>query len=365
VRFDTVNPPGNEEPAIRRLGEFLEQAGIVVEYQRLSENRLNLVARIRGSRSGHLVLCGHIDVVHPGAGSWEVEPFGGVITDGRLIGRGSADMKGGVAAMAQAMADLAGEHFQPKADLILAVTAGEEVDMAGAKLLSSTDLLSGASRIVIGEPTSLDVFRAEKGVFWTRVTAHGRTAHGSMPNLGVNAISFMARLIIRLEEYPFAFEPSDVLGNPTISVNVIDGGVKTNVVPDRCRAEIDMRLVPGQSRADVLGRLKALMEEIRAEIPVRTEVDILQDVPAVETPADDELVQATASIVNEVSGKKPTIGGVSYGTDGAIIAPSLGASMVIVGPGAPEQAHQPNEYVKIEELESAVEIYKGLARRLL
>ncbi|HEV3312107.1 MAG TPA: M20/M25/M40 family metallo-hydrolase, partial [Chloroflexota bacterium] len=251
------------------------------------------------------------------------------------------------------------------ADLILAVTAGEEVDMAGARLMAAGEVLAGTASLVIGEPTGLAVYRAEKGVFWVRVTAHGRTAHGSMPQLGVNAISFMARLIPRLEAYPFAFVESEILGKPTLSVNTIAGGVKTNVVADRCAIEIDMRLVPGQTPDDVLQLLQAIIDEVAADPQVRTTVEILQDVPPVETPASDRLVEVALEAARNAGSAAPDAGGVSFGTDGAILALALGASMVIFGPGGLDQLHQPNEYVEIAQLHLAVEAYKQIARRML
>lgn len=365
LRFDTVNPPGNEGPANNHLGEYLAARGIAVEYQGIGDDRTNLIARLAGSGDEHLVLCGHMDVVHPGVGAWEHDPFAATIVDGRLIGRGAADMKGGVAAMAEALVELADEGFRPAGDLILAVTAGEEVNMVGAKLLESTGIVAGASNLVIGEPTGLDVFHAEKGVIWPRIIAQGRTAHGAMPHLGVNAISFMARVITRLEAYPFPYERNDVLGSPTLSVNVIDGGVKTNVVADRCMIEVDMRLVPGQSREQILEGLEEILRDVIREVPVTVEVEILQDAPAVETAAESPLLAAGVGAVREVTGREPRVGGVGYATDGAFIAPALGADMIIVGPGGVDQLHQPNEWVAVSQLEEAVKVYKAIAREVL
>lgn len=308
-----------------------------------------------------------MDVVHPGETPWESSPFEATLTEGHIVGRGAADMKGGVAAMAVATVSLVRQGFTPRADLILAVSAGEEVDTAGARLMAASGVLEGAAGIVVGEPTGLDVFRAEKGVLWLKVTAHGRTAHGSMPQLGVNAVSYAVHLARLLEEGPFDFQPSPVLGDPTISINVIEGGVKSNVVPDRCSLVVDLRLVPGQSREAVLKRLEGLMREVALEagLPVRTEVEILQDMPPVETSLHDPLLEATIGAATRVRGTEPELKGVSYGTDAAVLCPALDASMVIFGPGSPEQAHQPNEYVDVDDLDKAVEAYMLIAREIL
>jgi len=367
VRINTVNPPGNEEEAVHALAEYLDGYGLEVDIQPLAERRANLIARLRGEQEETgLVLSGHIDVVHPGESRWQVDPFAGEVRDGRIVGRGSADMKGGLAAMAVALTRLAGEGFRPTRDLVLAVSAGEEVDTAGARLLAKSRVLAGARYIVVGEPTGLDVFIAEKGVLWLRIVAHGRTAHGSMPHLGVNAVSFMAEVARRIDSIMNGIEPNEILSMPTVSVNTISGGVKTNVVPDRCEMEVDMRIVPGQTAEGIQATVESLLAEVREAtgLAVETEVAVLQNMPPVQTPADDPLVATTVAAARAVGRHEPRIGGVSYGTDGAVLAPALGANLVIFGPGKPEQAHQPNEFVDLWELDAAAEAYAQIVRNM-
>lgn len=350
---------------MRHLGGFLEDRKVSVEYQRLADGRVNLVARLEGDRERQkLVFSGHMDVVSPGMGDWDCDPFEAREEDGRIIGRGAADMKGGVAAMAVAMTRLASQKAESHLDILLAITAGEEVDTAGARLMASSGVLDSASTLIVGEPTGLDVFIAEKGVLWLKISVHGQTAHGSMPHLGVNAISYMARLVQALESQPFPYQTSPMLGNPTVGVNTISGGVKTNVVADYSEATVDIRLVPGQNRDGTLDELERLFSRIREEsgLNVRTDVQVLQYLPAIETRRDDPLVESVVSAVEKVTGVEPAVGGVSYGTDGAVLAPSTGAAFVICGPGKPSQAHQPNEYVDVSELEQAVDLYEMIGR---
>jgi succinyl-diaminopimelate desuccinylase len=368
VQFNTVNPPGNEEAAMRFLGAYLQDSGLTLDYQLIEPARANLIARLHGTGDvGHLVLSGHLDVVHPGETNWQHDPFAAVLTDGRLVGRGAADMKGGVAAMAVALATLARSGFRPRGDLILAVSAGEEVDTVGARLMAKSGVLAGSTSILVGEPTGLDVYIAEKGVLWLRITAYGRTAHGSMPHLGVNAIAYMARLVTLLQATPFPTKQSSLLGAPTVSVNTISGGVKTNVIADRCTLTVDMRTVPGQNHDELVAETKRLLTTLADEtgLAVRTDVEILQNMPPVETKPDTPLARAVVEAARTVRGSEPAVGGVSYATDGAILAPALDASLVIFGPGQPEQAHQPNEYVAIAELEQAARAYVLIAEQLL
>lgn len=367
IRFRSVNPPGDEQPVAEFLqGKFLD-LGLQVQLQPVAPNRANLIARLPGRGTGHLVLTGHLDVVPSGEQQWEHGPFDADLVDGRVYGRGSADMKGGVAAMVAAAAALAQAGFHPEADLVLAFTSGEETDELGSKAMVDQRSLDGSRWLVVGEPTDLDVFIAEKGMLWVDVRAHGRTAHGSMPSLGVNAVSYMARLIPRLEEYPFPYEESPLLGKPTLSVNVIQGGNKTNVIPDLCTVSIDMRTIPSQSHAAIVDGIRRVAEEVARDFgpELRVEVETVYDGAGVETPADDSLVAATVDVVAAVRGERPAVGGVPFGTDAAILMPAFDLSTVICGPGAPGIAHQPDEWVAVDQLAQAAQIYTDLAMRLL
>jgi succinyl-diaminopimelate desuccinylase len=276
-------------------------------------------------------------------------------------------MKGGVASIATALIALARSGFKPKADVILAATCGEEAGMIGAEAMVNRHSLEGAAYLVVAEPSDLNVFIGEKGVLWLTVRALGRTAHGSMPWLGANAISAIARLILRLEEYPFPWKESALLGHPTLSVNIIQGGNKTNVVPDVCEISVDMRTVPGQDHKAILARVREMAEESAREthVEMRVELEIENDKVSLETERSNPLVNAMFRSVEDVRGAAPLVGGVTYGTDAALLSPGYDIPMVICGPGAPGMAHQPDEHVEVEQLVQAAEIYVDLAQRLL
>jgi succinyl-diaminopimelate desuccinylase len=367
VRFRSVNPPGNEGEVADYLAGRLRALGLQAEIQVVQEGRANVIARLRGGDAPPLVFTGHLDVVPPGGQPWEHDPFAAEMANGRMYGRGTADMKGGVAAIVTAMAALARAGFQPVGDIILAATCGEEAGMLGAIAMVNAASLPSGGRLVVAEPTDLNVFHGEKGVLWLKVRALGRTAHGSMPWLGANAISAIARLIPQLEAYPFPFEESPLLGKPSLSVNVISGGNKTNVVPDVCEIEVDMRTVPTQSHAELVDHVHRLAEDVAREVhpDIRIEVEVDQDVVALETDRHHELVEATIESVRAVRGRDPEVGGVTYGTDGAHLGPGFSMPVVICGPGANGMAHQPDEYVEVEQLVHAAEIYVDLARRLM
>lgn len=367
IRFRSVNPPGNEQPVAEFLAGHLGDLGLEAEIQPVEVGRTQVIGRLPGQGDGHLVFTGHLDVVPPGGQEWTHDPFAADLEDGRIYGRGSADMKGGVAAMVAAMAALKAAGFQPRADVILAATAGEEAGMIGAGLMVKRRSLEGSRYLVVGEPSDLDIFISEKGVLWLDITALGRTAHGSMPNKGVNAVSYMARLISRLEVHPFPFEESALLGMPTLSVNIINGGNKVNVIPDVCTISVDMRTVPGQDHQDIAARIRSLAEEVGNEFhdELRVQVEVVSDKPPLETNPQDALVHAMVQSATAVRGATPPVCGVTYGTDAAYLGPGFGMPMVICGPGAPGMAHQPDEWVEVEQLVQAAGIYANLAQRLL
>ena len=367
VRFPSVNPPGDEQEVAEFLGGRMSDLGLEVELQPFAPKRANVIGRLRGAGAGHLVITGHLDVVPTGGQEWRHAPFAAELAGGRLYGRGSCDMKGGVAAMVAASAALKRGGFRPKADLILACTAGEEAGMQGALAMVERRSLQGSRYLVVAEPSDLNVYIGEKGVLWLRIRALGRTAHGSMPWLGVNAVSYMARLILRLEDYPFRWRESALLGRPSLSVNVIQGGNKINVIPDLCQLEVDMRTVPGQDHGEMLRQVVSAAEEVASEYhpELRVEVDVDNDKTPLQTDRSEPLVDAAVASVRAVRRVAPEVSGVAYATDAACLAPGFNLPMVICGPGAPGMAHQPDEYVEVEQLVQAAEIYADLARRLL
>jgi succinyl-diaminopimelate desuccinylase len=367
IGMRSVNPPGDERPVAEYLVDVAGRHGLQAELQPLDEGRANCLVRLPGGDAPSLVFSGHLDVVPPGEQPWDHDPFGADVENGRIYGRGSADMKGGVASILAAMIGLQKAGFRPSGDVVLAATAGEEAGLYGAKAMVDGRSLAGAGHLVVAEASNLNVFVAEKGVLWMDVHYYGRTAHGSMPWLGVNAVSAMARLIPVLESYPFHFEESPSLGSPTLSVNMIDGGNKTNVVPDHCRIVLDMRTVPSQNHQELVAEVRRQAEAVAQSVSgeVRVDITVDQDNRAVETDPHLPLVEALVASVRSVTGRQPELRGVTYATDGAVLAPGFDIPMMICGPGTPGIIHQPDEYVEIEQLVQATAIYADLSRRLL
>jgi succinyl-diaminopimelate desuccinylase len=252
-----------------------------------------------------------------------------------------------------------------RGDLALALTAGEEVDCIGANLLVRQGLLMGAGSLIIAEPTDMDVCIAEKGAMWIEAIIRGKAAHGSSPHLGQNAIIPMADFVQKVARLSHPFFTHPLLGGSTMNIGTIEGGFRTNVVPDLCRLTIDFRTVPGQDHQHMYRMVRELMEEAAGNAGVEWEVNMIADRLPVDTPADDPFVKLFAEAAQHVLKREPSICGVSYFTDGAILSQALQVPMVICGPGEAAVAHQANESVKIDNLRLAARTYAMAAASLL
>jgi succinyl-diaminopimelate desuccinylase len=244
LAFDTVNPPGMERACARHLGAILEAAGFHTGYHEYAEGRTSLIARIGNGDGKPICFTGHMDVVPLGAAKWSHQPFAGETDGDRLFGRGSTDMKGGIAAFIAAAVELA-PKLAGGPGLVLVITAGEEVGCEGARFLADHKLLGEAGAIVVAEPTANYPYVGHKGLCWFEIETRGVTAHGSMPEVGDNAILRMARVIGDLEHFHFPVDGHAVMGKPTLNVGTIAGGLNTNSVPDRACITVDTRTVPG------------------------------------------------------------------------------------------------------------------------
>ena len=368
IRARSVNPPGDEQAVVDVLARRAEGWGLRPRLVEVAPGRPNLLLDLAGTGERPAVmLSGHSDTVPPGEVAWEHDPFSGDLVDGDVWGRGTTDMKSGVAAMLVAVAALGRRGWRPKGEVRLAVTVGEEVDCCGARHLRDSGGLDGVGWIVIGEPTNLDVVAAHRGAIWLQVVARGKTAHGSMPHLGVNAITHVMELLRWLgERWPnVPYTPHSLLAPPTMNVGTIAGGVKTNVVPDSCVATVDLRTLPGQDHDVIVQEVRDMAAELASTVPdLAFEVNVGNDMPPVETPVGHPLVQEMAAAVADVTGSKPTIRGATYYTDGGMWV-ERGVPMVIFGPGDDKLAHQPNERVPTSQVVQATRGYIAVLERLL
>ena len=367
VRINSVNPPGAESEIAEFVAQYLRKAGLEAEIVQHTLQRASVLARIRGSGELPGVLfSAHLDTVPVGVEKWNHDPFAGELSEGKIWGRGAADMKGGLAAVMLAAKALAQARLTLRGDVILALTADEEVNGLGAIALSERRDLQPLQAILVAEPSGNEIFIAEKGILWLEIVTRGKTAHGSMPELGRNAVMMMVKLLAELEKLSVPFEPHPLLGGFSLSVNSVSGGIKANVVPDYCIATVDMRTVPGQDHADIFRQIEALIADLARRDPeFFGEAKVINDWPAIVTAADEPVVRRFNDALAAVTGHHSALKGVRYYTDAAALVPALGAPMLICGPGEAGMAHQPEEYVAVDKLVEAARIYTWAAFKLL
>jgi succinyl-diaminopimelate desuccinylase len=307
------------------------------------------------------VYCGHLDTVPAGARGWTTGPFIGEVRDGHVWGRGAVDMKGGLAAMLASLVALRDERLP--GDLVLAAVVGEEVDCAGSRHLDGTDALDGAGWLVVGEPTGLDLVIAHKGAIRVEIVVHGRAAHGAHPERGANAVVAMARLIAGLEVFGADAPTHPLLGAPTASVNTVHGGTAINVVPEGCRAVVDIRTVPGVDVDAVLATIDGAAEPVRGG-GIEVDVRLMHVRSPVSTAPDHPLVETAQRVAaDSLDGPRPVRGAAFY-SDASVLAPSRGLPTLLFGPGAQELMHQPDERVAVAELHRAQRFLTALPTAL-
>jgi succinyl-diaminopimelate desuccinylase len=360
LSLNTINPPGDERECAYYLGSLLEGAGFEARFYEFAEKRTTLIAWLPGS-GDKLPICftGHLDTVPLGANPWSRDPFAGERDGDKLYGRGSSDMKSGVAAITLMALRLAHFH-ERKAGIKLIFTAGEETTCEGALHIAGLGGVIGeAGALVAGEPTSNAPWVAHKGCVRFMLKTQGVAAHASMPEKGVNAIYKAAEIIKKLEKFEFGTPPHPLLGAPTLTVSTIAGGTAINVVPEEALIGVDIRTLPGQDENDVRRKLEA---ELGPDVIIQR----LNGAPSVATDPGHPWVQEVFEVMEGLSNKRPVPAGATYFTDASVLTPALGdPPTLIMGPGEPEMAHRTDEFCYVSKIGIATEAYFAIARRWL
>lgn len=359
ITTPSENPGGTEDDVAEVAMGILEDLDGSPRIVRGEAGRPSVIARFGSADRPALAWNGHLDVVPAGdPETWRHPPFGAEIVDGRLVGRGAADMKGPIAGALGAVSAIRRSGVRLGGRLDLHLVADEELaGLHGTKvLLERGDLDQDAA--IVGEPTELNLALAERGGAWITATARGTAAHGSTPHLGVSAITSMARFLLRIEGVlPDIEHP--LVGRPSVNAALIDGGSAPNVVADRCVVEIDRRVIPGERAADaVLEPFDRLAASIRAEHP---EVDLSFAVKlwtdAAETSGDSRIADLCRDAVRTETGREPLDTGLTGITDARFYINDRSIPTVILGPGSLTVAHMANESVEVAELVTAARVY--------
>lgn len=355
ISHNTVNPPGDEAAVANILGSLLAAHGFEISYHEYGTNRLHLVAEKGLSETiAPLVLSGHLDTVPLGDSPWTVDPFSGTCREGKIFGRGSSDMKCGVAAMTIAAIEAFAEG-SPKGGIRLIFSAAEELGCQGVQQLIHTHKGLGKARaIIVGEPTANIPAIGHKGALYLNAVTKGKTAHSSMPELGDNAIYKAAKGISKIEAFRFQATKDPLLGLPTINVGKMEGGLNLNSVPDHASFTMDIRSTTMVRHQSILERL---IQELGPDIALETLVDL----NPVSNSKDDPFVQLVCEACQIDPKDEAWKKSLPYLTDGSVLQAYYGGvPTIILGPGQPEMAHQTDEYCYIENIIQSVSIYKNI-----
>lgn len=357
---------GGELRLANKLEEIAIDEGLEVEYEEITPGRSNIFITLKGNEKGKdIVLCGHMDTVS--SEGMTIEPFNGYIEDGKFWGRGSVDMKGGLASMLYAMILLKRQGFIPKGSIQLIGTVGEEcpTNSDGAFALRSKGKF--ADMAIVGEATSLNIAAAHKGTMSLEILIKGKAAHSSNPALGDNAIYKAVDLIalIKNKLLPELDKRSHPLcGRATLNVGMIEGGIQNNIVPDKCKFSLNRRYIPGETENQIVEEIMNLWKELPYSVN-DLEIKVLEETEnriPMETAVNDPLVVKLLESCKK-QGLDSVINGVNYWTDGAHLRVA-GIPTVVFGPGDIAQAHAAIEYIEIDSMEKAVYVYMDFIKEM-
>ena len=371
VRVDSRNPtlvagaPGEARVA-GVLADVLTSWGFRVDVRDAAPGRPNVVARIGRSPASDvpsLMFNGHIDVV--GIEGMVHPPWDGVVRDGRLYGRGSSDMKGGVAAMCAAAvraADAAGSEGL-RGEIIITAVVDEEYSSLGTRALMAAGLRADAA--IVTEPTRLAIMPAHKGFVWIDAVVHGRAAHGSRWDVGVDAIRHAGLLLAELDTFDAEVLPSrqhPLLGRPSLHASTITGGIGLSTYPDRCQFTIERRTLPGETTAQVMSEIEEAYARVRARRPeLSAALGLIFEQPPSDVATDAPIVHALDGALRACA-EEVTVTGMSAWTDAAILN-EAGIPAICFGPGDISLAHAAEEYVRVDEIERATLVLATLATK--
>lgn len=364
VRIPSIS--GDEAKIASFVARKMGMYGLEVSVDEVFPGRPNVYGTLPGKAGKPtLIYNGHMDVVPPGEG-WRDDAYSGTLRAGRVYGRGSADMKGGLASMMVAAKVLRDTGAVLKGNLVVSAVVAEEETGMGTRHMTR-----GAIRgdfAIVGEPTRLNVCIAHKGDVSYQITTIGKAAHASVAHEGLNAIYKMSKVIDSLQKLNEQLEERKkhpLLGSATLSVGTIEGGTISAAVPAFCKIGVDRRLLPGENAETGKAELESLIISLRREDPdLIATVKTIVEVPGLETSRDSMIVRGLNRAVLEIVGREPEVKGAPYTSDGGILG-QTGTMTVIFGPGDITQAHQPDEWISVDEMVSAAKIYALTALRLL
>ncbi|MBJ7536912.1 acetylornithine deacetylase [Marinomonas transparens] len=345
---------------IQLLESWLSSQGFRCEVMPLPDqpNKFNLIATL-GSGDGGLVLSGHTDTVPYDEGRWQSDPFALEERDQKLYGLGSCDMKGFFAIVLDTVRQM--QLNELKQPLIILATADEESSMAGARALVEQGKLK-ARYALIGEPTSLTPIHAHKGIMMERIQITGQAGHSSNPALGNNALdamhSVMSELMTFRQQLKNQYRDANfIIDYPTMNFGCIHGGDNPNRICGHCELEFDVRALPGMSNKELMSEITQRLPSIEAKTGTKIQLNSLfPDVPSFYTPIESDIIKACENLTERSATT------VAFATEGPFLN-QMGMETLILGPGSIDQAHQPNEFMALDQIQPMQQVIRGLIER--
>ena len=360
IKINTTNPPGNELPAAEYIQSILEKSGFECEVQNLGNNRGNIIASIGNDNGPELMLNGHLDVV-PALGDWNSNPFICRFNDGKVYGRGTADMKGGLAAMLSAAISMASRANDLQGRLKLVFVADEEDANLGT--LSYLKTHNKSDFAIIGEPTGLNIAIAHRGVARDYILIKGESRHAALPEQNLDSISRTEKAIHAIKELNKELQcyKHDVLPPPSLAITQIEGYEKDNIVPATVKLLLDFRILPGTTYEKVHSIL-----ENKLRVVLGNNFNIIPHfyMPGGEISKSDDFANLCLAVRDDIVGQKGRLCSFNASCEQCFFT-SNGIKTIILGPGSLKEAHTVDEFTTEEEVNTAEKIYRKIIEKVL
>lgn len=357
ININTTNPPGNEMELIKVILSFFSEE---MDYKIIDhgDNRGSLLIELKGKDEEKIGFIGHLDTVPvPDESSWIYPPFSGVMKDGYMYGRGASDMKGGIAAMILTALYFIENNIAPPHTIKFVFTADEESGGLGIKTLRDKGLLRDISKVFIAEPSDEQIGICEKGALWLNIYVKGKSAHGSKPELGINAVEKICEYINRIKKSIDLDKNHPLLGKPSLAITSIQGGIKTNIIPEEAKASVDIRTIPGFDHNEILMKASRIGKDMEKENPgMCIDIQIENNRPPLTIDKDNDFIKDVVKIYEQLS-YPVEFKGINFYTDASQLIPFHDIPFVILGPGEENMCHQRNERINIESIIRMTKFY--------
>lgn len=357
IKIDTTNPPGNEKILVNYLKDIFYGKADLIEIEH-DNDRSSLIVRFVGKSSKIISIVGHMDTVPTGEQlNWKFNPLIPKVDDDFIYGRGTSDMKSGLACMISLGVHLYNNYKELPITIDLVFTADEETGGKGVKEIKQLGYFDNSEFILVPEPTSLNLGVKEKGALWLSVIVSGKSAHGAYPENGVNAINGAYIFYHMLEKFINNSPRDDLLNKSTVSLNKIEGGNKVNIVADKCSISLDIRYTTFFKREDILMEIKEIIDNMCKE-GYKIEYDISNDRPAIETDMNSKYITDFKTILRNLNISYDEVG-IYYYTDASDIVPNSRTPFLLFGPGFENECHKGNEKASISNIRIAEKVYNN------